>query len=190
MPTPNRTTNDEIVAAARSLVDESGRDALTMQAVAQRVGVRAPSLYKRVESKERLLGLVVESAALELARVLEQAEAGGGGPLDRLVDQARALRAFAHERPNLFALLFRLQPDDAGPRMDMLVRLSAPVLRACEELAGLERSLDAARTVTAWAFGFLVMELGGAFQLGGDPQTAFEFGVHAVARSVARPLGD
>jgi hypothetical protein len=71
----------------------------------------------------------------------------------------------------------------------VLAASSAAVLRASEELAGHQHALDAARTVTAWAFGFLTMELAGAFQLGGDPDTAFEFGADAVARAVAQSAG-
>lgn len=186
MPAPNRTTNDEIIAAARSLVDTGGQDALTMQAVAARVGVRAPSLYKRVQSKDRLLGLVIESTALELADVLGSVDArGGDDPRARLVAQAHALRGFAHEHPHLFGLLFGQVPDAARPSRDALARSSAPVLRATEQLVGPRHALDAARTVTAWAFGFLTMELAGAFQLGGDPESAFSFGADAVARAVA-----
>ncbi|MDF2575814.1 MAG: TetR family transcriptional regulator, partial [Agromyces sp.] len=47
MPTPERTTLAEIVRAGRDQLESGGPDGLTMQAVALRVGVRAPSLYKR-----------------------------------------------------------------------------------------------------------------------------------------------
>ncbi|TPX01092.1 TetR family transcriptional regulator, partial [Schumannella luteola] len=44
MPAPEKTTLDEIVAAGCELVETLGAEGLTMQAVASRVGVRAPSL--------------------------------------------------------------------------------------------------------------------------------------------------
>ena len=64
MPTPERTTLDEIVAAARDLLEDGGPARVTMQAVAQRVGVRAPSLYKRVRDRDALLTLVSTSISL------------------------------------------------------------------------------------------------------------------------------
>lgn len=187
MPAPNRTTNDEIVAAARHLVEDGGQDALTMQAVAAAVGVRAPSLYKRVQSREQLLGLVVSEAATDVAVLLEGVEKEGEEePRAQLVAQACALRGFAHRHPHLFGLLFGPLPDAARPPRELLARASAPVVRAAEKLAGVEHALEAARTVTAWAFGFLTMELAGAFQLGGEPDAAFAFGADAVAGAVAR----
>ena len=66
MPTPERTSVDEIVSAARDLLEKDGLAGLTMQAVAHRVGVRAPSLYKRVQSRDRLIQLVAEATLTEL----------------------------------------------------------------------------------------------------------------------------
>ena len=63
MPTPERTSLDEIVSAAARLLETGGVAAVTMQAVAQDVGVKAPSLYKRVRDRETLLGLVGGAAA-------------------------------------------------------------------------------------------------------------------------------
>jgi hypothetical protein len=61
----------------------------------------------------------------------------------------------------------------------------APVLRVAAELAGPEHALEAARTVTAWANGFISMELAGAFNLGGDVDRAFEFGISCLTGALA-----
>jgi len=190
MPAPERTTTEQVVAAARALVEAGGTDALTMQAVAARVGVRAPSLYKRVSSREHLLGLVVDGAVRELAAVLDDAAAREPDPRRRIVTLADALRQHAHAHPRLFGLLFAppsagTPPPRATPTRDALEAASDAVVRTCAELVGPDHALDAARTVTAWAYGFLTMELSGAFQLGGDPAGAFGYGAEAVARAVA-----
>ena len=190
MPAPTRTTNEEILAVAVRLVEEGGPDALTMKAVAARVGVQPPSLYKRVQGREHLLGMVAERAASDVAAVLDEAQAAGEDPLDGVIAMARSLREFAHGHPRLFGLLFAALPDAARPSRDVLARASAAVLTAGGRLAGPERALDAARTITAWAYGFLTMELAGAFQLGGEPGEAFEFGAHAIARSLERPMDE
>ena len=63
MPTPPRTSLPEIVAAGRSILEADGLGGLTMQRVAEEVGVRSPSLYKRVRSRGDLIRLIADSVA-------------------------------------------------------------------------------------------------------------------------------
>jgi hypothetical protein len=44
--------------------------------------------------------------------------------------------------------------------------------------------LEAARTVTAWLTGFIAMELGGEFRLGGQVDTAFDHGIARLAAAI------
>lgn len=180
MPTPSRTSLEAIVAAGRALVTEGGIEALTMQAVAERVGVRAPSLYKRVRDRSALVRLVGEDALRELAATMDAA-ADTGDPVADLRALATGFRAFAQAQPNLFSLLFVSPVERSAPDLDVLVRSSAPVLRIAERLAGPEDALPAARTIMAWAVGFLQMELAGAFKLGGDIDEAFDYGADRLA---------
>jgi AcrR family transcriptional regulator len=154
-----------------------------MAAVAKAVGVRAPSLYKRVDGRAALVRLVVEDTVVELTALLEQRERGDDARRV-LVEQARAFREFAHANPNTYGLLFSQLPDASRPDPALYARAAGPVLRATAALAGPGRSLEAARTVVAWAHGFLTMELGGAFQLGGDVDAAFEFGIASIVRAI------
>jgi AcrR family transcriptional regulator len=185
MPTPHRTSLDAIVAAGRDLLESEGLDGLTMQAVAERVGVRAPSLYKRVRGRGELMSLIAEATTSELGDRLDVAAAGEPDPERAIVALARAVRAFAHERPAAFGLVFA--PGAGAPvTPEALRRASAAVLGVCTELVGGDDALNAARTVTAWANGFVSMELSGAFRLGGDVDRAFEFGVERLAEALAR----
>jgi AcrR family transcriptional regulator len=179
MPTPARTSLEAIVAAGRAAVSSGGLEALTMQAVAQQVGVRAPSLYKRVRNRSALVRLVVEDAIGQLGTTLDAA-AKTGDPVTDLRALASAFRTFAHAEPNLFALLLSV-PDASAPDSDLLAKASSPVLRTAERLAGPDDALPAARTITAWAMGFVQMELAGAFQLGGDVDEAFDYGIGRLA---------
>ncbi|MBD3758361.1 MAG: WHG domain-containing protein [Microbacterium sp.] len=63
---------------------------------------------------------------------------------------------------------------------------SAPVLRATAAAVGADHALDAARLLTAWATGFVTMELAGAFRLGGDLDDAYDYGIaHHVGSLVS-----
>lgn len=171
MPAPDRTSLDAIVEAGRDLLERGGPSAVTMQAVADRVGVRAPSLYKRVRDREALLRLIVEASVADLGARL----AASDGSLAAL---ARGYRAFARDRPEAFRLLYAIPGND-----EVLRRASEPVLRAARAAVGEERALDEARLLTAWATGFVSMELAGAFRLGGDVDAAFEYGIARLVPS-------
>lgn len=172
MPTPERTSLAQIVSAGCALLEEGGPARLTMQSVADRVGVRAPSLYKRVRDRDALLTAVAAATLDDLTRRLEASD----GSLEGL---ARAYRRFAHERPEGFRLVF----SSPAPQ-EALDRSTAPILAGVRRLVGTERALDAARLATAWATGFLHIELSGAFRLGGDLDEAFDFGLAALRRGL------
>lgn len=168
MPTPERTTTATIVVAGREILETHGTAGLTMQAVATRVGVRAPSLYKRVRDRDALISAVAEAVVDDLAEHLESAESD-------LHHLAETYRTFAHQHPEGFRLMFTA----SAPR-DVLDRAARPVVAASAALVGDADALHAARLFTAWATGFLQMELAGAFRLGGDVDAAFSYGLRGI----------
>jgi AcrR family transcriptional regulator len=185
MPTPERTSLAEIVEAARDIVEKEGLADLTMQAVAVRVGVRAPSLYKRVRNRDDLVRLVVESIVRDLGERLDAVTAGGDAR-DDLGKLCRAFRAFAHAHPAGYRLIFAAGSEESRPDAGSLATAVGSLLRIAAELAGPGEALEAARMVTAWLYGFVSMELAGAFNLGGDIERAFEYGIARLVDSLAK----
>ena len=184
MPAHSQTSTAAIVAAGRRLLEERGLDALTMRDVADAVGVRAPSLYKRVRGRADLFRLILEDVTDELTSVADAAT-GSGDPVADLRAMMAAYRAFAHSNPVAYALTYAPQaPPGATERSE---RSSATLLRIVAELAGPQHALPAARTVVAWANGFITMELAGAFRLGGDVEQAWDFGLDRVVTAVRSP---
>src|SRR6266508_2755941 len=76
----------EIVETARALLEEEGPEAVSMRRIADRLGIRAPSLYKHLADK----------AALFEAAVREP---------DPLAAIATVYRRFAREHPHLYRLM-------------------------------------------------------------------------------------
>lgn len=178
-PAPARTTDAAILAAARDLLDEGGPDLVTMQAVAVRVGIRAPSLYKHVASRGALLRAVAEDGIAEIGAALAAA-ALGHDPSSDLRAMAHAFRAWAHRTPNRYRHVFASREAADRPPAGLAAAAVAPLLEACARLVGPERALEAARLLTAYVHGFTSMELAEGFGLGGSVDAAFAFGVDTL----------
>jgi AcrR family transcriptional regulator len=72
----------EVVAAGRRLLEEEGPEALTMRRLAERLGIRAPSLYKHLPDKAALEAAIIATGFEEAAAAFEAAVEGaadGGG---------------------------------------------------------------------------------------------------------------
>ncbi len=156
-----------------------------MQAVAERVGVRAPSLYKRFRSRGALIAAigaaVLDDLRDELVLSGQDAQASAG-----LRAGATAFRRFAQANPRAYELLFMNLPPDARPSAELTAQAAAPILELADRLVGPDRALEAARLITAFAHGFVSMELTGAFRLGGDVDEAFRYGVDALIDALDR----
>ena len=93
-----------------------------------------------------------------------------------------AYRGFAHANPVAYTLLYAPRPLPGATERS--VRSSATLLRVVTDLVGPLHVLPAARTIVAWANGFITMELAGAFRLGGDIEVAWDFGVDRILTAV------
>lgn len=152
-----------------------------MQAVAATVGVRAPSLYKRFVDRAALLTAVADDVATDLGVAV--------APPARIRDARRTVaqmasryRVFARRSPRSYQLLFG--SSGAQPTAGVNAAAAGGVLRVCEALVGATQALDAARLLVAYLHGFVSMELGGAFRLGGDVDAAFDYGLETLLRGL------
>lgn len=111
-------TAGRVVEAAGNVADDCGIANLTLTAVASRLGVRAPSLYKHIDGLAALHRLVSIRAQAELVGVLTEAIAGKAGT-QAIIALAGAYRAWAVEHPGRYAAAVGPvgsgQSEDAGP---------------------------------------------------------------------------
>lgn len=167
MPTPGRReplTRARIVDAAAVIVDEQGPDALSMRAVAARVGAGAMSLYRHVADRDELLDLVLAQMTAEISL-----PGPTGQWREDLAGVARAFRAALVARPGLTTLL----TSRGGQGRAGLVLLDAAVapLRA----AGFEprEAVLAGNTLGGFVAGAALREVAGdARTVRADPNAA------------------
>jgi len=97
----------DIVVAAAELLDEAGTEqAVTLRAVARRVGIAAPSIYAHFSDRQAILLAVVQDAFAELAETLRATAGAGENATDRLRAACLAYLDFAATRPQRYRVMF------------------------------------------------------------------------------------
>ncbi len=155
----------EVVRAAVALVDVKGLEGLTLAALADRLGIRAPSLYNHVAGLDDLRGQVTLHSLRELAARLGRAVMVRAGD-DALLALAHAYRAYAHEHPALYATtLWAGDPADAARQV--AGREVIEVALAVMASYGLrdDDALHAIRGLRSAMHGFVSLEAAGGFGL-------------------------
>ena len=84
------------------MVDEVGLSNLTLAALAKRLGIRQPSLYKHIDSMNDLQRSIAVRAKNQLAATLSRATVGRAQN-DAIVSLSHAYRAWALEHPGRYA---------------------------------------------------------------------------------------
>ncbi|MGA4842334.1 TetR/AcrR family transcriptional regulator [Streptomyces sp. G45] len=163
----------EIAAAARALVEEAGAEALTMRSLADRLGIKAPSLYKHFPDKSAVEVELIAQQLAETAAACEAALDRSPGSLTALVDAYRS-HSLAH--PHLYRLATeRPLPRHALPP-GLEERAAEPLLRVCGH------DVELARAVWAFAHGMIILEIHGRFPEGVDLAVAWKRGIEAFQR--------
>ena len=162
-----------VVAHAAAVADETGLERLTLAAVAERAGVRLPSLYKHVAGLDALHSHLAAAACAELAAELRaelaaQPRADGAGPSrDGLLRMARAYRSWALRRPGTYAATARAPVPGGDPAHAAAARDLLDVVLGGLSGFGLDGddAVDAVRGLRALLHGFVSLELAGGFGL-------------------------
>jgi AcrR family transcriptional regulator len=182
-------TPTSVTEAAAVLADEVGLGQLSMGLLAERLGVRTPSLYKHVASLADLVHRIAVLAATELGDALRDATQGRAGA-DALAAAAQAMRSYVKQHPGRYAAGNAVPPGEPdGPLgaavARMLGSLSA-VLRGYHLDPGQET--HALRTLRSALHGFTVLEAEGGFRFDTDIDESFQWLVRLLDRGL-RSIG-
>lgn len=153
-----------VVTAAAEIADDQGVDAVTLARIADRLGVRAPSLYVHLTGLGELRRLLAARGVRELADAARDAVAGRAGR-DALSAVAGAYRRYAHQHPGRYAAMHRApigagEDSDAAAELYGVIRaaLSGYHLRGAAEVHGI-------RAVRAGLHGFASLEQVGGLRM-------------------------
>jgi AcrR family transcriptional regulator len=97
----------EIVEVGRRHLVTDGAAGLSLRAIARDLGMVSSAVYRYVASRDDLLTLLIVDAYTDLADTVDRAGEDAAGPWrDRLLDMARAARAWALQQPASWALMY------------------------------------------------------------------------------------
>jgi AcrR family transcriptional regulator/catechol 2,3-dioxygenase-like lactoylglutathione lyase family enzyme len=184
-----------VVAEAARLADEAGLDGLTLAALAERLGVAVPSLYKHVDGlpalRRDLAVLAVGELGAALADALANVRSDVPAPGDRLQALADTYRGYARSHPGRYAATLRAP----APGDIELARAAERVLETgFDVLSGYgltdDDAVDATRALRAALHGFVALEAAGGFGIPRDVDRSFERLVEALdaALRALRPV--
>jgi AcrR family transcriptional regulator len=177
-PPPLTPRAREIADAGLALLEAEGAGGLSMRRLAERLGIRAPSIYKHLPDKEALEAAII-SLGFELqAEAVAAALDGADDPLTAL---AQAYRAFAREHPHLYRLMTARELDRGLLTPGVEERAALPV----HEAVGGDP--DLARAAWAFAHGMTILELDRRFPPDADLDAAWQRGLDAFRSTRPKP---
>ncbi len=176
---------DAVLDAASEIADADGLPTVTLARLAERLGVRPPSLYKHVDGLDAIHRGLALRGLREAAARLQKATVGKAGD-DALFAFAHAYWQFARERPGLYAASVRAArpgENDIAAAGESLIGIVLAVL-AGYGVRG-DDALHATRGLRAIIHGFVSLDAMGAFRLKLDLDESFDRLLGAFSRDLA-----
>lgn len=173
----------KVVDTARELIEEEGPEKLTLQALAARLGVKAPSLYNHIDSIQALR----EKLALTTLETLDSAlrdAALGKSREEALLEMAQTYRNFAIAHSKLYKAMVENYYGEGAVHEEgrIIVRTLYQVLAPYE--LGEAGTKHFARAFRSALHGFVTLEEAG-FKGTPDAEESFQHLVRALIASLS-----
>jgi AcrR family transcriptional regulator len=180
-------TRDDVVASAAGLADEIGFGAVTMGLLADRLGVRPPSLYKHVGGLADLQHRLATLAMNEFGEVIRDAVQGKAGS-DALAAMLTAARGYVTAHPGRYAATTGAGFTGPGdPLLDAATRVINSIAAVLRGYGIAENEMDhAIRAIRCTLHGFAMLEASGGFQWDANPDQSFDWMIGFVDRGLHR----
>jgi AcrR family transcriptional regulator len=170
-----------ILRASLDVADELGLGAVTMQAVAGRLGVTPMALYRHIANKADLLDAVQESLLLEFSVPDERLPWRA-----RLAGIARAARESARRHPEVFPLLLQRAVGTPGGQ-----RVREAIYAALRDAGVPDAQVPRVeRLLSTFVMGFAISEASGRFAARGiEVEADFTYAQNVVFELIERARG-
>ena len=183
MPKRARLTKQSVIEAAVELINAEGPDALTLNSLAEKLGIRTPSLYNHVDGLPGLHKDLGVFNARMLANQMSEAAIGKSG--EELFQQAaEAFRSYVKENPGLYLATLRASGLQISPDPKLLYEEERAMKVALSVMASLglqgEDAIHAVRAFRSMVHGFATLEVAGGFGLPQDCDESFQRLVQAL----------
>jgi AcrR family transcriptional regulator len=178
---------ETVVEAAAKLVDEEGIEQLSLGRLAERLGIRTPSLYNHVAG---LRGLKHDLALYCLRDLLDHATRAtiGKSRAEAIVALADAYRSFARQTPGRY-MLTQLAPDPGDRELLAVAQQVVDVVQAILVPYRLsdEDAIHAIRGLRSIVQGFVSLEVIGGFGLPVDLDASFHWLINVFVAGLDQP---
>src|SRR6185312_11056953 len=158
-----RLSRASVVRAAADLIDGEQRPELKLADLADRLGVRTPSLYNHIEGIDDLQASMALYGTEELGRRIGRAAIGLAGD-EAILSVAVAYRDFAREHPGLYQFTLRAPASGEASRVavsdeiiDVLKKILDPFCLSEED------AIHVIRGLRSLMHGFVALELANGF---------------------------
>ena len=176
-----------VVEAAARLVDEEGIEQISLSRLAERLGIRTPSLYNHITG---LSGLKHDLTLYCLRDLLDRLlrATSGKSRAEAIIALADTYRAYGRETPGRYA--FSLQaPDPCDQEVLEISRQLVDVVQAvlAPYALGEEEAIHAIRSLRSIVQGFISLEIAGGFGMPVDMDASFHWLSDLFIAGLSRP---
>ncbi len=179
-----KLSRDSIVSAALTFLDREGWDALTINALANQLGTKGPSLYNHVQSLDDLRRTVRMRVIDDIIGMLNTVGEGRSRD-DAVMAMASAYRSYAHHHPGRYSAFTRMPLGGDDPEYTAATHAAAGPVIAVLASYGLdgENAFYAALEFWSALHGFVLLEMTGVMD-GVDTDAVFTDMVVRLARGM------
>ncbi len=179
-----KLSRDSIVGAALTFLDREGWDALTINALANQLGTKGPSLYNHVQSLDDLRRTVRMRVIDDIIGMLNTVGEGRSRD-DAVMAMASAYRSYAHHHPGRYSAFTRMPLGGDDPEYTAATHAAAGPVIAVLASYGLdgENAFYAALEFWSALHGFVLLEMTGVMD-GVDTDAVFTDMVVRLARGM------